>query len=69
MGGELIELEKNAGYQAVLTLLQDYTKKVRDIQEKYAFSNKDIMSPRLVDNPRLSSEGTSYLSRIEAEIG
>ena len=27
MGGELIELEKNAGYQAVLTYLQDYTKK------------------------------------------
>ena len=47
MGGELIEIEKNAGYQAVLTYLQDYAKKVRDIQEKYAFSNRDIMSPRL----------------------
>ena len=42
MGGELIEIEKNAGYQAVLTYLKDYTKKVREIQEKYAFSNKDI---------------------------
>jgi uncharacterized phage infection (PIP) family protein YhgE len=68
MGGELIELEKNAGYQAVLTYLQDYTKKVRDIQEKYAFSNKDIMSPRLVDNPRLSSEELATLAELKRKL-
>ena len=68
MGGELIELEKNAGYQAVLTYLQDYTKKVRDIQEKYAFSNKDIMSPRLVDNPKLSSEELATLAELKRKL-
>ncbi len=68
MGGELIELEKNAGYQAVLTYLQDYTKKVRDIQEKYAFSNRDIMSPRLVDNPKLSSEELATLAELKRKL-
>ncbi len=68
MGGELIELEKNAGYQAVLTYLQDYTKKVRDIQEKYAFSNKDIMSPRLIDNPKLSSEELATLADLKRKL-
>ncbi len=68
MGGELIELEKNAGYQAVLTYLQDYTKKVRDIQEKYAFSNKDIMSPRLIDNPKLSTEELATLADLKRKL-
>jgi hypothetical protein len=68
MGGELIELEKNAGYQAVLTYLQDYTRKVRDIQEKYAFSNRDIMSPRLIDNPKLSSEELATLADLKRKL-
>jgi hypothetical protein len=68
MGGELIELEKNAGYQAVLTYLQDYTKKVRDLQEKYAFSNKDIMSPRLIDNPKLSTEELASLADLKRKL-
>lgn len=68
MGGELIELEKNAGYQAVLTYLQDYTKKVKDIQEKYAFSNRDIMSPRLIDNPRLSADELASLADLKKNL-
>jgi len=68
MGGELIELEKNAGYQAVLTYLQDYTKKVRDIQEKYAFSNKDIMNPRLIDNSKLSFEKAATLAELSRKL-
>jgi hypothetical protein len=68
MGGELIELEKNAGYQAVLTYLQDYTKKVRDIQEKYAFSNRDIMNPRLIDNPKLTSEELAILADLKRKL-
>ena len=68
MGGELIELEKNAGYQAVLTYLQDYTKKIRDIQEKYAFSNRDIMSPRLIDNPKLTSEELAGLAELKRKL-
>ena len=68
MGGELIELEKNAGYQAVLTYLQDYTKKIRDIQEKYAFSNRDIMSPRLIDNPKLTSEELATLAELKRKL-
>jgi hypothetical protein len=68
MAGELIELEKNAGYQAVLTYLQDYTKKVRDIQEKYAFSNRDIMSPRLIDNPKLSLEEMAALDDLKRKL-
>lgn len=68
MGGELIELEKNAGYQAVLTYLQDYTKKVRDIQEKYAFSNRDVMSPRLIDNPKLTSEELATLADLKRKL-
>ena len=68
MGGELIELEKSAGYQAVLTYLQDYTKKVRDIQEKYAFSNKDIMSPRLIDNPKLTTEELAVLADLKRKL-
>jgi len=68
MGGELIELEKNAGYQAVLTYLQDYTKKVRDIQEKYAFSNKDIMNPRLIDNSKLSFEEAATLAELSRKL-
>jgi hypothetical protein len=68
MGGELIELEKNAGYQAVLTCLKDYTKKVRDIQEKYAFSNRDIMSPRLIDNPKLSIEEMATLEELKRKL-
>jgi hypothetical protein len=68
MGGELIELEKNAGYQAVLTYLQEYTKKVRDIQEKYAFSNRDVMSPRLIDNPKLTSEELATLADLKRKL-
>ena len=68
MGGELIELEKNAGYQAVLTYLQDYTKKVRDIQEKYAFSNKDIMNPILIDNSKLSFEEAATLAELNRKL-
>ncbi|MFZ2087951.1 MAG: hypothetical protein WAU47_05200 [Desulfobaccales bacterium] len=68
MGGELIELEKNAGYQAVVAYLQDYTKKVRDLQEKYAFSNKDIMSPKLIDNSRLTSEETASLMELKQKL-
>ena len=68
MGGELIELEKNAGYQAVLTYLQEYTKKIRDIQEKYAFSNRDIMSPRLIDNPKLTSEELTSLAELKRKL-
>jgi len=68
MGGELIELEKNAGYQAVLTYLQEYTKRVRDIQEKYAFSNRDIMSPRLIDNPKLTSEELAGLAELKRKL-
>ncbi|MBM4283983.1 MAG: hypothetical protein FJ128_01870 [Deltaproteobacteria bacterium] len=68
MGGELIELEKNAGYQAVMTYLQHYTKKVRDIQEKYAFSNRDIMSPKLIDNPKLSIEETAALEELKRKL-
>lgn len=68
MGGELIELEKNAGYQAVLNYLQDYTKKIRDIQEKYAFSNRDIMSPRLIINPKLSTEEIAALQELKRKL-
>jgi hypothetical protein len=68
MGGELIELEKNAGYQAVLTYLQDYTKKIRDIQEKYAFSNRDIMSPKLIDNPKLTSDELAGLAELKRKL-
>jgi hypothetical protein len=68
MGGELIEIEKNAGCQAVLTYLQDYTKKVRDIQEKYAFSNRDIMSARLIDNPKLSLEEMAALEELKRKL-
>lgn len=68
MGGELIEIEKNAGYQAVLTYLKDYTKKVREIQEKYAFSNKDIMSPSLIDNPKLSSDELATLAELKRNL-
>jgi DNA-binding ferritin-like protein len=68
MGGELIELEKNAGYQAVLTYLQDYTKRLRDIQEKHAFSNRDIMSPKLIDNPKLSLEETATLEDLKRKL-
>jgi hypothetical protein len=68
MGGELIELEKNAGYQAVLTYLKDYTNKVRDIQQKYAFSNKDIMSPRLIDNSKLSLEEMATLAELKRKL-
>jgi len=68
MGGELIELEKNAGYQAVLTYLKNYTTKVRDIQEKYAFSNKDIMSPRLIDNSKLSFEEMATLAELKQKL-
>jgi len=68
MGGELIEIEKNAGYQAVLTYLQDYAKKVRDIQEKYAFSNRDIMSPRLIDNTKLSSDEMATLEELKRKL-
>jgi len=64
----LIELEKNAGYQAVLTYLKDYTNKVRDIQEKYAFSNKDIMSPRLIDNSKLSIEEMATLAELKRKL-
>lgn len=68
MGGELIELEKNAGYQVVLAHLKDYTQKVRDIQEKYAFSNKDIMSPRLIDNAQLSNEEMATLVELKLKL-
>ncbi len=68
MGGELIELEKNAGYQAVLTYLKDYTNKVRDIQEKYAFSNKDIMSPKLIENSQLSFEEMASLVELKVKL-
>lgn len=68
MGGELIELEKNAGYQVVLTYLKDYTNKVRDIQEKYAFSNKDIMSPGLIDNSQLSHEEMATLADLKRKL-
>jgi hypothetical protein len=68
MGGELIEIEKNAGCQAVLTYLQDYTKKVSDIQEKYAFSNRDIMSPRLIDNTKLSLEEMAALEELKRKL-
>lgn len=68
MGGELIELEKNAGYQAILTYLQEYTRKIRDIQEKYALSNRDIMSPRLIDNPRLSQEELAALADLKLRL-
>ena len=68
MGGELIELEKNAGYQAVLTYLKDYTNKVRDIQQKYAFSNKDIMSPRLIDNSKLTLEEMATLAELKRKL-
>jgi hypothetical protein len=68
MVGELIELEKNAGYQAVLTYLQDYTKKVRDIQEKFAFSNRDIMSTKLIDNPKLSTEEVATLADLKRKL-
>ncbi len=68
MGGELIEIEKNAGYQAVLTYLKDYTKKVREIQEKYAFSNKDIMSPSLIDNPKLSFDELATLAELKRNL-
>ncbi len=68
MGGELIEIEKNAGCQAVLTYLQDYTKKVGDIQEKYAFSNRDIMSPRLIDNTKLSLEEMAALEELKRKL-
>lgn len=68
MGGELIELEKNAGYQAILTYLQEYTRKIRDIQEKYALSNRDIMSPRLIDNPKLSQEELAALADLKLRL-
>jgi ethanolamine utilization cobalamin adenosyltransferase len=68
MGGELIELEKNAGYQVVLAHLKDYTQKVKDIQEKYAFSNKDIMSPRLIVNSQLTSEEMATLVELKLKL-
>ncbi len=68
MGGELIELEKNAGYQAILTYLQEYTRKIKDIQEKYALSNRDIMSPRLIDNPRLTQEELAALADLKLRL-
>ncbi len=68
MGGELIELEKNAGYQAILGYLQEYSRKIRDIQEKYALSNRDIMSPRLVDNPKLSQEELAALADLKLRL-
>jgi len=68
MGGELIELEKNAGYQVVLGHLKDYTQKVRDIQEKYAFSNKDIMSPRLIVNSQLTNEEMATLMELKLKL-
>jgi len=68
MGGELIEIEKNAGYQAVLTYLQDYTQKIREIQEKYALSVKDVMSTKLIDNYQLSSEERVQLSNLKLKI-
>lgn len=68
MGGELIELEKNAGYQAILGYLQDYARKVRDIQEKYALSNRDIMSPRLIDNPKLTQEELAALADLKLRL-
>ncbi len=68
MGGELIELEKNAGYQAILTYLQEYTRKIRDIQEKYALSNREIMSPRLIDNPKLTQEELAALADLKLRL-
>lgn len=68
MGGELIELEKNAGYQAILTHLQEYTRKIRDIQEKYALSNRDIMSPRLINNPKLTQEELAALADLKLRL-
>lgn len=68
MGGDLIELEKNAGYQVVLSYLQDYTKKVRDIQEKYAFENREVMSPKLIDNPKLSAGERATLEELKRNL-
>jgi len=68
MGGELIELEKNAGYQAILTYLQEYHRKIRDVQEKYALSNRDIMSPRLIDNPKLTQEELAALADLKLRL-
>ena len=68
MSHELIEIEKGASYQAVLTYLQNYTQKVRNIQEKYALENKEIISPKLLDNPRLSSEEMATLSELKRNL-
>ena len=68
MGGELIELEKNAGYQAILTHLQEYARRIRDVQEKYALSNRDIMSPRLIDNPKLTQEELAALADLKLRL-
>jgi hypothetical protein len=68
MVGELIEIEKNAGYQAVLSQLQDYTHKIRDIQRKFALSNKDIMSTKLLDNPSLSLEESAQLLELKVKL-
>jgi hypothetical protein len=68
MRSELIEIEKNSACQAVQKYLQDYTEGIQQIQQKFYLSNKDIMSPKLLENPRLTSEEMAMLTNLKRNL-
>jgi hypothetical protein len=68
MRSELIDIEKNSACQAVKKYLQDYTEGIQEIQQKFYLSNKDIMGPRLLENPRLSQEEMSMLTNLKRNL-
>jgi hypothetical protein len=68
MRSDLIDLEKEAACKAVQKYLHDYTEGIQQIQQKFYLSSKDIMSPKLIANPRLSDEEKGMLTNLRRNL-
>ena len=68
MRSDLIDLEKEAACKAVQKYLHDYTEGIQQIQQKFYLSSKDIMSPKLIANPRLSDEEKGMLTNLKRNL-
>jgi hypothetical protein len=68
MSDDLISIEREAACQAVQKYLDDYTLGIQEIQQKFYLSNKDIMSPKLIENPRLTTDEVAMLANLKRNL-
>ncbi len=65
---DVSQIEKDAACEAVHKYLNEYALGIQQIQQKFYLSNKDIMSPKLIDNPRLDADEVAMLASLKRNL-